>query len=463
MVGIPDGLGAIDNGDTFTVFMNHELGNTLGNVRAHGSKGAFVSTWEIRKSDLGVSTGKDQIASAANVFTGVGGAGGTTWTAGTTAFNRFCSADLPALTAFYNPTTGAGYNGRIFMNGEEAGNEGRAFGHVVTGAEAGNSYQLPYLARYSWENSVAHYDTGDKTLVMGLDDSTPGQVYLYVGDKQTTGNAVQQAGLDNGIVYGIKIDGGPQQEARATGYNADEAFSLVPMTRAEAAGTGAAFQTASTAKGVTEFLRPEDGAWDPTDPNRFYFVTTDRFDSTGTGGSQVGKSRLYALDFTDINDPTAGGKIELLIDGGVGSTKVQMMDNMTVADDGTLVIQEDIGNNGDLGRIWNFDPKTGELTLVGTHKPQFFLPGGANFLTQDEESSGVIDVTKFFKGVAGYDTTKYNYFLMDVQAHYGIAGELVEGGQLLLMARPVPEPSTYAMLAVGLGAIGFMARRRRSK
>jgi hypothetical protein len=26
---------------------------------------------------------------------------------------------------------------------------------------------------------------------------------------------------------------------------------------------------------------------------------------------------------------------------------------------------------------------------------------------------------------------------------------------------PVPEPSTYAMLAVGLGAIGFAARRRR--
>ena len=34
MVGIPDGLGAFDNGDgTFTVLMNHELGNTQG-VRA---------------------------------------------------------------------------------------------------------------------------------------------------------------------------------------------------------------------------------------------------------------------------------------------------------------------------------------------------------------------------------------------------------------------------------------------
>jgi len=44
MVGIPDGLGAFDNGDgTFSVLMNHELGETAGVVRAHGAKGAFVS------------------------------------------------------------------------------------------------------------------------------------------------------------------------------------------------------------------------------------------------------------------------------------------------------------------------------------------------------------------------------------------------------------------------------------
>ena len=42
MVGIPDGLGAYDNGDgTFTVLMNHELGNTAGIVRAHGARGSL--------------------------------------------------------------------------------------------------------------------------------------------------------------------------------------------------------------------------------------------------------------------------------------------------------------------------------------------------------------------------------------------------------------------------------------
>src|SRR5215471_18503277 len=41
MVGIPDGLGAFDNGNgTFTVLMNHELVNTEGVTRAHGGMGA---------------------------------------------------------------------------------------------------------------------------------------------------------------------------------------------------------------------------------------------------------------------------------------------------------------------------------------------------------------------------------------------------------------------------------------
>jgi hypothetical protein len=92
MVGIPDGLGAFDNGDgTFTVLMNHELGNTSGIVRAHGAKGAFVSKWVIRKDDLEVLDGEDLIRDIA------------TWNPTTSAYNaaaqgvtlgRLCSASL---------------------------------------------------------------------------------------------------------------------------------------------------------------------------------------------------------------------------------------------------------------------------------------------------------------------------------------------------------------------------------
>ena len=60
MAGIPDGLGAFDNGDrTITVLMNHEIAAGKGAVRAHGGKGAFVSRWVINKDTLDVVSGRD--------------------------------------------------------------------------------------------------------------------------------------------------------------------------------------------------------------------------------------------------------------------------------------------------------------------------------------------------------------------------------------------------------------------
>jgi len=152
MVGIPDGLGAYDNGDgTFTLLMNHELGSSVGAVRAHGAKGAFVSKWVIEKSSLRVLSGSDLIQ---YVFTAK--SDGTYNDDSAVAFNRFCSADLAPRTAFWNGSTGKGYDGRIFLNGEESGAEGRAFAHFATGTAAGNSNELPYLGRFGWENAVAH-------------------------------------------------------------------------------------------------------------------------------------------------------------------------------------------------------------------------------------------------------------------------------------------------------------------
>src|SRR5262245_62991943 len=71
MVGIPDGLGAYDNGDgTFTLVMNHELpvgigsggeATPVGVKRASGNAGAFVSRWIISKDNLDVLQGEDLI------------------------------------------------------------------------------------------------------------------------------------------------------------------------------------------------------------------------------------------------------------------------------------------------------------------------------------------------------------------------------------------------------------------
>ncbi|MEJ7680251.1 MAG: hypothetical protein WKG06_20835 [Segetibacter sp.] len=177
MVGIPDGLGAFDNGDsTFTLMMNHELTNTAGILRAHDSARAFVSKWIINKSNLRVMNGSDLIQKV-YVWDTVT----HSFMKRSTAFSRFCSTDLPPVSAFYNSTSALGTQERIFMNGEENGMEGRAVGHIVTGTEAGTSYELPYLGKFAWENSVACPTLSDKTVVAGMDDGPGGQVYLYIG------------------------------------------------------------------------------------------------------------------------------------------------------------------------------------------------------------------------------------------------------------------------------------------
>lgn len=412
LVGIPDGLGAYDNGDgTFTLLANHELNAAAGVPRLHGAAGAFVSKWVIRRWDLKVLEGADLIRRVALWDTSLGRYAEPS--AGVT-IGRLCSADLAASAAFWNRRTGKGTRARVFLSGEEVGDEGRLFAHLPNGT----SYQLPDLGRLSWENAVANPDSGDTTLVAGLDDSTPGQVYMYVGTKARTGSTVERTGLRSGLLYGIRVAGLPlEQDSSAVAPGTS--FDLVPVDGdgLVANMTGAAVQAASRAAGVTEFLRPEDGAWDPDSPNDFYFATTNRID---------GPSRLYRLRFRDVRRPLLGGTITAVLDGTEGP---RMMDNLTV-DDGRVLIQEDPGSGSPVGtdnyiaKIWEYDIDNDRVLVVATLDPARFTPGSAAFLTNDEESSGVIPAP-----FLGRDA-----FLVDVQAHYASPDpELFQGGQILAL------------------------------
>ena len=418
MVGVPDGLGAFDDGgNTFTVLMNHEIGAGVGAVRDHGARGAFIARYTINKETLQVLKVSDLVQQVAlyNVATGSYNA-----PVKGVAFSRLCSADLPPAGTFAGGE--GGFNGRIFMNGEETGAEGRAFGHVVDGPNAGTSYELPYLGKFSWENSVTNPSTGAKTVVIGTDDGTGGQVYLYLGAKHGTGNPVERAGLSNGVLYGIKV-AGMRAESRDSTPVSGAAFTLAPLGDVSAK-SGAQLETESGAAGVTSFLRPEDGSWDPTNSNRFYFATTDRFDTVKTGqGTQIGRSRLWRLNFKDASDPTQGGTIDLILDG---TGDYQMLDNITVDKSGLVLAQEDPGNQAYTARIQ--EVSGGAARAIAQHDPARFgsltQPPTAPF-TSDEESSGIIDIS---------DILGRRAYLFDVQAHYNVGDpELVEGGQLLIL------------------------------
>ncbi len=439
MVGIPDGLGAYDNGNgTFTLLMNHELSGTPANpegvVRAHGGKGAFVSKWVISKSDLSVISGSDLIQTV-KLWNGTGYTTyGPSDTTKMKSFLRFCSADLPSVSAFYNSASGKGTQERIFMNGEESSAErGRAMAHIATGPNAGTSYELPRLGKAAWENALANPATGDKTLV-GVDNdgsTTDSKVYFYLGTKTATGTEVEKAGLTNGKLLTVKIAGYAAERTSATVSNgvptSGTRFSLLDLGNVENM-TGAALNTAANTAGATKFARVEDGAWDPIHPNDYYFNTTDQLDQVNDKiGTQVGRSKVWRLRFDDINNPELGGVVEAVLDGTEGQN---MLDNMAIDNYGHIILLEDVGNAAHNGKVWQYTIATDEFKIIAKHDPARFgdigVPATAPF-NQDEETSGIIDVQ---------DILGAGKFLVVDQAHYLTDAETVEGGQLLQLFNP---------------------------
>jgi hypothetical protein len=450
MVGIPDGLGAYDNEDgTFTVLMNHEIFATatgpVGAVRAHGGTGSFVSEWVIDKDTLQVVSGADlmkvvyqqDVATGAWVTVPATGAFGQT-----SSFARFCSADLADRHAFYNKATRKGTKHRIFLNGEESGPVyQRGMAHVATGPHKGESYVLPWAANTNsaWENILANPYSGDKTVVIGTADGGTNGIYVYVGTKTNVGNDVEKAGLIGGTLYRVAVVGG-LPETRLV----DAGLGLVVNAKGNFEGNFTLVAGADTTNSVsTKFLRPEDGAWDKKNHNRFFFVTTDQMDAAKDGNvntdikvGQVGRSRLWALNFINSSKPELGGTIEMMLDGTSAKGDYQMFDNMTVNEDGSILLQEDVGGNQHNGKIWKFNPVDGSMIkLAGFDTALFGDIGVAGSITKDEETSGVIDVTDILDRD---DEKVYNLFVAQNHAASGNP-ETVEGGQLLLMVQPAPK------------------------
>jgi hypothetical protein len=74
------------------------------------------------------------------------------------------------------------------------------------------------------------------------------------------------------------------------------------------------------------------------------------------------------------------------------------------------LLQEDTGNNSWVAKIWAYGIDTGAFVEVAHHDPELFETGvnPAKFITQDEESSGIIDAQQIFGE---------GWFLFVVQSH----------------------------------------------
>ena len=97
--------------------------------------------------------------------------------------------------------------------------------------------------------------------------------------------------------------------------------------------------------------------------------------------------------------------------------------------------------------VWELAYETSSLYDLGS--------GAARFFGGTAASSGALTLASSWLASLGSVTNT-----VDVQTLESIDTLRVAGHQDQVFAAPIPEPSTYALLAGGLMAVGFMARRR---
>lgn len=445
MAGIPDGLGLVPSetgSDDFTLLMNQELRGTQGVIRKHGKIGAFVSELEIDSDTYEVEQGRDLIDAdvrywnyATQTYGPTPSPAGVnprdpsdTFLAQTAEFNRFCSSSITEWGQLYNRSSKNGYKGQVYFANEENGDEGRLFGITMNG----QAQQLPRLGQFSWENTIAADNDSDRTLVVGLEDGAAGQLWIYAGTKQKSGTAFDEAGLTNGEHFVIDLqDETVSTDAQfRTKYGKGKAvsFTLGSNELVDWDSSGARQNADALARGLT-LNRIEDGVFDPRHPNDLYFVTTEG--APGVVPSEPAVTRdgggLWHVRFKDIDRPEKGGTIELLLDGSEAPF-LNKPDNMGIDKHGNLLIQEDPGGSAQLARIIAYDVDTGNRGVLAEFDPALFRKGGPGFITEDEESSGIIDARE----VLGR-----GWFLFDAQVHKASPDPAaVELGQLIAMHVP---------------------------
>ena len=357
--------------------------------------------------------------------------------------SRFCSANLvPAGTlSFTDNGKKIGYEGAMFLTGEESGDASRGFVFDMDGI----GYQFPGIGMASWENLITNPKPGKNTVVIGTEDgsATNSHVKLWVGQKQASGNSFEKAGFADGKLYVLNVPSSANDNVFRTtiGKNKKTAVDFKEVNWNQ---TIVDFDKSVTAAG-SEFARVEDGEWDPNDPNIFYFLTTESNKdpvATAQNPALPGVSRdggaLWKLTFKDAQNPLLGAELEMLLNGGE-SLYLSKPDNMAVTKSGIIMIQEDPGNNDALARVVAYRIKDGAMATVAQFDPTYFTKTGAKFMTIDEESSGIIDVTDQVRG----KNDKNTYFLFNAQVH--TPGVMVARPDLVRSAAKQKELNSIAL------------------
>lgn len=469
IAGVPDGMGAYKNSDgTITLLSNHEMSVTNTSLtsddfavrtqRAFGGYGAYVSKFTLNATGTKVLK-VDEAIKKMNWYNydlgkygsaPVGPAGAVDTDAYSATnhsdiINRLCSAYLaPAGALLGTKTTvngksvSKGWAGPLFFTGEEGSDESRMF---VLDPKTSVAYQLPRIGLAAWENGVVASKTGDDTVVFSSEDGeyTTGtatvspatataadlakgsQLWLYRGTKTAAGSFADRAGLTNGYSSVMKIEGVLNETEFRTKYPTKGTKVTVTFPEVNWAADGLTQNIAARLAG-TSLGALEDIAINPVNKNELWF-TTKSSGGAATAPSQIaaqtkdaaGNARdgggVWKITFEDIAKPQLGAKIELVLDGSEAGL-LNMPDNLDFDSTGRyLMIQEDPGKNAALTRLLAYDTTDKKIAVIAQFKKAYHSPTEtATFLTLDEESSGIINVTSIFGGTGAT-------FFLNAQIH----------------------------------------------
>jgi secreted PhoX family phosphatase len=281
---------------------------------------------------------------------------------------------------------------------------------------------------------------------MGTEDGSAvdSQLFMYVGKKTTSGTFADKAGLTNGDVHVMSIPVIANDNAFRAKYGKNNPVAV--EFKKTIWNADQATQQADHRDKGTEMSRVEDGEWDASNPNVFYFITTESNKDAGATKANPAEpaisrdgGALWRLTFVDGQKPELGAKLELLLDGSE-APYLSKPDNLALTANGIVMIQEDPGNNAHVSRIVAFRPSDKKIAVVAEFNKAYFAADAAQFMTIDEESSGIIDVTKML----AKSDDKNTYFFLNAQVH-------TNGGAV---ARPdIPSKSEPRKLAIDKATI----------
>jgi len=292
----------------------------------------------------------------------------------------------------------------LLISGEMSGQEGRAFAFDLEGTV----WELPRLGKATWGSFALNPAAGTRTVIAATDAVKNGQIYFYVGDKLASGTSVEMGGLSNGVLYGLA--GAPDEGEIGSGQNTFYLENLGDVSKY----TGAQLESVSETDFLTQYIYPVGGAWDPTHPSDYYFVTSNE---------PGGPSRLWRLHFKNATDITLGGTFEQVLDGTEGQVALRAI---TIDGRGHIYLLESPGANEHLSRVLRLDSGS-VLTPVLQADAARFVEGGAHFISNAEDLSAIIDASSVL-GVG--------WFLLTVQVNAGNSGSDITRGQLLAFYDP---------------------------